>query len=86
MVNYVDWIWILKGIREMKLIFILEEQSIECVDLIQVAHTKFLETLGCIRKFPDWVYKEIYAYKKKTLVEKQHRRLWRQNSLDWLKK
>jgi len=40
----------------------------------------------CIQKFPDWVDNEIYAYNKKTLVEKQREGLWRQNSLDWLTK
>jgi hypothetical protein len=40
---------------------------------------------GCIQKFPDWL-KEIYAYNKKILVEKQQKGLWRQNSLDGLTK
>jgi len=35
---------------------------------------------GCIQKFLDWV-----DNKTNTLTEKQHRGLWQQNSLDWLK-
>jgi hypothetical protein len=31
-------------------------------------------------------HNKIYAYNNKTLVEKQHKGLWRQNSLDWLTK
>jgi hypothetical protein len=41
---------------------------------------------GCTQKFPDWIDNEIYAYNNKHSVEKQHKRLWRQNSLDWLTK
>jgi hypothetical protein len=35
----------------------------------------------CIQKFPDWVDNEITT----TLVEKQHKGLWRQDPLAWLK-
>jgi hypothetical protein len=34
------------------------------------------------KKFPDWVDNEINN--SKTLIEKQHKGLWRQNLLDWL--
>jgi hypothetical protein len=36
-----------------------------------------------IQKFPDWVDNEINNNKH---FEKQHKGLWRQNSLDWLTK
>jgi hypothetical protein len=38
----------------------------------------------CIQKFTDWVDNEVTT--TKTLNEKQHKGLWRQNSLDWLTK
>jgi hypothetical protein len=41
---------------------------------------------GCIKKFPDWVDNELYAYLSVLLVENQHKGLWRQNSLDWFTK
>jgi len=39
--------------------------------------------LRCIQKFPDRV---ITDEQQQTLVEKQSKGLWRQNSLDWLTK
>jgi hypothetical protein len=39
----------------------------------------------CIQKFPDGVDDEVNK-KQQTLVEKQHKGLWRQNSIDWLTK
>jgi hypothetical protein len=43
---------------------------------------------GCIQKFPEWVDNDNkYSLESNTLlVGKQHKVLWRQNSLDWLKK
>jgi hypothetical protein len=46
---------------------------------------------ACIQKFPDWVDNELNNNNNnnnnnKTLVKKQHKGLWRQNSLDWLTK
>jgi len=38
-----------------------------------------------IQKFPDWVITK-YMLTTKTVFEKQHKGLWRQNSLDWLAK
>jgi hypothetical protein len=38
----------------------------------------------CNHKFPDWV--DNISLQQQTLVEKQHKGLWRQNSLDWLTK
>jgi hypothetical protein len=37
-------------------------------------------------KVSGQIHNEIYAYNNKPLVEKQHKGLWRQNSLDWLTK
>jgi hypothetical protein len=39
---------------------------------------------GCIQKFPDWVDNENTRLQQKTLIERQHKVLWRQNSLDWV--
>jgi hypothetical protein len=44
-----------------------------------------LHVRGYIQKFPDWVDNEINN-NNKTLVEKQRKGLWRQNSLYWLTK
>jgi hypothetical protein len=57
-----------------------------------------VEIWGCKQKFPDWVDNEINNNNKhnnnnnnnnnnnKNTVEKQHKGLWRQNSLEWLTK
>jgi hypothetical protein len=59
----------------------LRESSPSVLNYSEYSMRTWVIVRGCDKKFPDWVDNEIT-----TLVEKQHKELWRQNSLDWLTK
>jgi hypothetical protein len=53
--------------------------------ILEVCGLKVGNIRGNIQKFPDWVDKRNkQQQQQQTLIQKQHKGLWRQNSLDWL--
>jgi hypothetical protein len=74
--------WIYMGYEKRASLFLNSYSYLWLFDNRNHNATKY--TRECIQKFPDWVDNEINN--NKTLVEKQHKELWRKNSLDWLTK